>query len=505
MLLDADGVLRVVDFGLGKLLTDERRSGESSQASDQTEHGAFLGTVGYAAPEQLHAGRGVDHRADIYSLGCVLYFMLTGEPPHKGTLADRLTARSRGGTAMLRDARPDAPADFEKTWQRMMALSPEQRFATMAEVEQAFASHAAAPRPAPHAPLSRRTAITTAASLVACGLALWAIFGTMRSQDSPSGSTTTQNTPARPTPPTAVVPFTPDEARRHQLAWAGRVGKPIRVVSSVGIPLVLVPPGEFMMGAPDSADPDWSAPEDDWRYEDPEDVRRQHRPEHRVVLTAPLYFGETEITNRQFRRFVDATGYVTDCERTEGWGKEDRGWVRRDGYSWKNLGQRLAEDDLPVINVTWNDAVALCAWLSSHDRLGVFRLPTEAEWEFACRAGSTSMFYFGDEVADLADHAWFIDTSEGRYRPVGTKQANPFGLHDMYGNRQEWCQDTFAADFYATSPVNDPLCGAGGTDRVLRGGTHTDPGMFCTSARRWHQDAANPGAAGIRVVCETSQ
>jgi formylglycine-generating enzyme required for sulfatase activity len=156
-----------------------------------------------------------------------------------------------------------------------------------------------------------------------------------------------------------------------------------------------------------------------------------------------------------------------------------------------------------VINVTWNDAVALCEWLTSNDGRGTYRLPTEAEWEYACRAGSTTSYSFGDDPAELTEHGWFSDNSEGRFQTVALKRANPFGIHDMYGNRQEWCLDNYAVDFYSRSPSADPVSAADGNERVMRGGAHTDTASFCTSARRWNQDASNPGAAGIRVVLET--
>ncbi|MEX2170266.1 MAG: serine/threonine-protein kinase [Pirellulales bacterium] len=140
MLLDEAGVLRIVDFGLAKLLADDGRKVETSQNSDGTEFGTFLGTVGYAAPEQLRPDQMVDHRADIYGLGCVLYFMLTGEAPHKGTIADRLLTHRRSRASTLRFGRNDLPLGFEKTWQGMVADSPRSRFSSMLEVEQAMQS-----------------------------------------------------------------------------------------------------------------------------------------------------------------------------------------------------------------------------------------------------------------------------------------------------------------------------------------------------------------------------
>ena len=162
--------------------------------------------------------------------------------------------------------------------------------------------------------------------------------------------------------------MTADEVRASQHAWAKHLDVPVRLVATGGAPFVLLPPGEFEMGVADAALPGSPAPEGDWRYRTSEVDRTLHAPVHRVVISKPLYFGETEITNAQFRAFVAATNYVTDAERNGGWGREDKGWVKRPGYSWKNLGQRVCIDDYPVMNVTWNDATAYCRWLSTAGR-----------------------------------------------------------------------------------------------------------------------------------------
>jgi eukaryotic-like serine/threonine-protein kinase len=496
MLLDGTGALRVVDFGLAKLLADEHRTASSIQESHQTQCGAFLGTVGYAAPEQLGLSQAIDQRADIYALGCVLFFMLIGEPPHKGSLADRLLAGRQLKASSLRSRDGAVPRRFEKVWERMVASAPQRRFLTMADVERSMHDALAAGANGLQSAMPRRAAL---ACLAAGGLTLWGIYGPrssrLRTQPKPA--------PSGPPPSPAVAPFNAAQAFRHQQAWAEYLGQPVRLVNMAGMPFMLLPPGEFMMGMSKAPLPEPALPVDDWRSRDPEVVRQEQLPRHRVVLTKPLYFGATEVTNEQFRRFVDATGYVTDAERSAGWGKEDRGWLKRAGYSWKNMGQRLCEDDYCVINVTWNDSVALSAWLNEHDDHGTCRLPTEAEWEFACRAGSTTNYWFGNDATELVEHAWFAANSQGRFQPVGLKRPNPFGIYDMYGNRQEWCLDHYAADFYRASPVENPVCEtSNSTWRAMRGGTHTDMASFCTSAQRWSQEANNPGAAGIRMVCE---
>ena len=126
----------------------------------------------------------------------------------------------------------------------------------------------------------------------------------------------------------------------------------------------------------------------------------------------------------------------------------------------------------------------------------------EAEWEYAARAGAPTNFHFGDDPAELGDYAWYGDNSEGLYRAVGMKRPNPFGIFDLYGNRQEWCLDHFEIGYYAQSPTADPVCAVGGPERAMRGGAHTDLARFCSAVTRWGQEADNPGAAGIRVVGE---
>jgi serine/threonine-protein kinase len=495
LLLDGDGTLRVVDFGLAKLLADDGRPSHGVHSSDCTEFGAFLGTVGYAAPEQLLPDQPVDARADVYALGCVIYFMLIGEAPHQGALADRLLsirapiARSPG------QLRSDISPQLDAAWRRMVAVAPDSRPASMNEVKQALeAGLLAQPVAGSRFRNARAASIAFLFMALLVGILGWN-SGAVQSWISPA-----KFTPVGPPPVAASAPFTAEQAKLHQQQWADYLHAPVRLINAAGMPFVLLPPGEFWMGLDEV--PASEPPADNWRFREPDVLKQEHTPRHRVTLTKPLYFGQTEVTNAQFRKFVDATNYVTDAERGRGWGKEDRGWLKRAGYSWKNLGQRVCEDDCPVINVTWNDAIALCEWLTSSDGRGVYRLPTEAEWEYACRAGSTTTYSFGDDPAQLADHAWFSDTSEGRFQKVGQKLANPFGIHDMYGNRQEWCLDNYAIDFYDSSPTVNPVCQTDGNERVMRGGAHTDTASFCTSARRWNQDASNPGAAGIRVVLE---
>jgi len=233
-----------------------------------------------------------------------------------------------------------------------------------------------------------------------------------------------------------------------------------------GMKMVLleIPPGEFMMGSPDG------------------EKERQacETPVHRVRITRPFHMGRCEVTNRQYR-----------CFRPE----------HRSGH--------LDGDNQPALWVSWHDAEGFCRWLSREVKKNV-RLPTEAQWEYACRAGTSTRFHTGDGVrgvkdsADLALAAWYGATAAGRSHPVGLREPNKFGLYDMHGNAWEWCRDWFAADYYRSSPAEDPTGPAAGAAKVLRGGcwfywTH----HYCRSGHRYRfrPDAREP-VIGFRVVLE---
>jgi formylglycine-generating enzyme required for sulfatase activity len=277
------------------------------------------------------------------------------------------------------------------------------------------------------------------------------------------------------------------------------------VKNSIGMSLVRIAAGEFVMGSPES-----------------EEGHSEVEPQHRVRITRPFYLGKYEVTIGQFRKFVEATGYVTTLERTkkEGFGFDPQvpGIEIQTGFTWKHNGFGET-DDHPVVNVDWDDASAFCKWLSKAED-GMYRLPTEAEWEYACRAGTTTRYSTGEEeetlksAANLADASflakypaatWSVEWNDGHpfTAPVGSFAANRWGLHDMHGNVWEWCQDWYAADYYRNSPVDDPQGPKTGEIHVLRGGAFTNRLRFVRSADR---DAKRPGYrynfTGFRVVKE---
>ena len=258
----------------------------------------------------------------------------------------------------------------------------------------------------------------------------------------------------------------------------GQTGSGLRRVltldlgGGVTMELVRIPAGKFQMGSP----PDEKQPEVEQRS---------------VEITRDFYLGKYEVTRGQFRAFVKNTGYLTEPERDGqgGWGYDvNTGKIegRSPKYSWKFTGFPQT-DEHPVMNVTWNDAKAFCHWLGERTKKAA-RLPTEAEWEYACRAGSMTRFYSGNDpetlvkvgnVADGTAKKKFPDwdgtiAAEDGYvftSPVGKFLPNRFGLYDMLGNVWEWCQDWYgprrdlsAKDPLRESPINGKLNGG-----VMRG------------------------------------
>jgi formylglycine-generating enzyme required for sulfatase activity len=199
---------------------------------------------------------------------------------------------------------------------------------------------------------------------------------------------------------------------------------------------VWAPPGRFMMGSPVD-----------------EPGRRKNEQRHVVTLRRGFWIGKYEVTQAQWKA------------------------VMKTNPSYFNKG----DDSAPVDSVTLNECHEFVAALNA--KVGnVFRLPTESEWEYACRAGSRGAYAFGDDASQLAAYAWFKDNSEHRPHPVGQKMPNPWGLYDTYGNVLEWCEDWY--DFYPDYRVTDPTGPAEGTIHILRGGGWGSEPQDCRSSSR---------------------
>jgi formylglycine-generating enzyme required for sulfatase activity len=246
-------------------------------------------------------------------------------------------------------------------------------------------------------------------------------------------------------------------------------------VNPLDMKLLRIRPGTFLMGSPN--------------YEKGRDPNEE--PQHPVTITRTYYLGACPVTKGQFAAFVKETGYKTDAEKDGqgGWGYNaaTRKYEGRDPkYSWRNTGWDQT-DDHPVVNVTWKDATEFCKWLSKKEGRE-YGLPTEAEWEYACRAGTTTAYSFGDDPKQLGDYAWFSDNAGVRPHEVGKKKPNPWGLYDLHGNVFQWCADRYGP--YPNGAVTDPKGPETGPSRVSRGGSWNGGPRDCRSANR---APGNPG------------
>lgn len=262
------------------------------------------------------------------------------------------------------------------------------------------------------------------------------------------------------------------------LALAGADDEPEKddVTNSVGMKLKLIKPGKFLMGSP----------------KDAKDTFDDEGPQHPVEITRPFYLGVFPVTRGQFAAFVKDAAYQTEAEKES------------EKYTWRNpfFGNSHSDDE-PVVEVSWNDAVRFCKWLTKKEGK-TYNLPTEAEWEYACRAGTTTVHFYGDDENDLGDYAWYGANSGGHTHPVGGRKPNALGLYDMYGNVHQWCADWYGE--YQQVTCKDPRGPESGHDRVLRGGYWADVARYCRSAVRYNlAPATYDDFTGFRVVARPSE
>lgn len=286
-------------------------------------------------------------------------------------------------------------------------------------------------------------------------------------------------------PAPAIAPFDADQAKRHQEAWAAYLKVPVEYTNSIGMKFRLIPPGEFLMGSTPAEIA--AALKDAGKDEHWQACIKSEAPQHKVILTQPIYLGMNEVTQAEYEKVL---GVNPSHFAPSGMGKE------------VVAGMEIA--DHPVEMVSWNDAAEFCAKLSQQEKLKPFyfragetitpldgtgyRLPSEAEWEFACRAGTTTKYWIGDKDEDLERAGWSGTNSGGRTHAAGELKSNPFGLHDIHGNVWEWVQDGWDASYYGQFPekiaVNPGSPFSAGSWRVLRGGNSLHPASYCRSSLR---------------------
>ncbi|MCS7022612.1 MAG: bifunctional serine/threonine-protein kinase/formylglycine-generating enzyme family protein [Gemmataceae bacterium] len=476
--------IKLVDMGLARILDDQSVGPEASKRI--TREGVVLGTPDFVAPEQARNPMAADIRADIYALGGTLYYLLTGRVPYEGANpTEKMLKHWMDPPPPLLPYRPDAPQALEQLIHWCMAKQPEQRPQTPIQLALALqpfsgvigASHAGASKAA-------NTGTTHSAG-----------FGTAVTQPATNGVTLPPSSSQEPRSsqifrlPADMVSAAPLRRRYSKLSWGlpafvvllvllfvllspllhqltesqDTYQVPSEFTNTVSMRLVMVKPGEYRIGSP---------PEEQGR-------RSDEGPPHQVRLTRPFLMAVTETTNGQFQQVM---GYVPS-------------------QSSKAAARSLA---LPVENVTWWEAVEFCRKLTEREQKEPwsrpgwgYRLPTEAEWEYAARAGAETPFAFG-QLLQFGRQAIFKPEETDPYgvggdmhRPpplpeeVGRRVGNPFGLQDMHGNVAEWCHDWYSPTYGNNVQRRvDPVGPADGDRRVVRGGSFALPATACRSAAR---------------------
>jgi len=428
--------VKILDMGLARIVRPED---DEEQASMLTEAGLLMGTVDYLAPEQAKDARSVDIRADLYSLGCTFYFLLTGKPPFPGGSApERLERHQKEPAPPVELQRPDVPPAVAAIVHKLLAKQPAERYQTPAELIGALTTALAAaraPAPARASPSIwvRQRWLLAAGALafvlltsILSAFALWLYF------------------------------------------------QPERIsTNSIGMRLQRIAPGQFVMGSPP-----------------PEAGRSDNETAHPVQITRPFYLGVYPVTQEQYQRVMA---------------------VQPSHHAPSGPGAALvanqATAQFPVESVSWEEATEFCRRLSDRPeekrRRRSYRLPTEAEWEYAARAGTTSAYPWGEQLGSAPPRCPAAEKL-GRPAAVGSYRPNPFGLFDTHGNVWQWCGDWYDPAYYPSAPVRDPAGPAAAATRVCRGGAFDASPAQCRSAFRSDGAAAARWPnTGFRVVMLT--
>ena len=524
---EGTGRVKILDFGLARAV---------DAPSEVTQSGQVLGTASYLSPEQA-SGETVDARSDLFSLGVTLYQMLTGRRPfdRPSLMATLKAIGCDEPEPIAEELDEQTPAEISALVSRLLQKEPDSRFQTADELltaVDAVESGRKIPQvaSAPETARPQQRILLAVAGLFAA-VFLAGIIVIVRDKDGkitgwfrvpPGGSveTTEEMEPATTpeseadasgtpwhswpadAPKPAIAPFNADEAKAQQHAWAKYLGVPVEYTNSIGMKFRLIPPGEFLMGSTDRDRlrflEEAKAARDRWAT----DYITGEGPQHRVWITQPFYLSVNEITQSQYAQVMgtDPSHFSSTGEGNE-----------------KVAGRSTSNH--PVETVSWFDAVEFCNKLSDLHGLrssyeisdetvtqviaSGYRLPTEAEWEFACRAGTSGAFSYS-QGSHIGEVGWYKGNSSDMTHPVGAKSPNGFGLHDMLGNVWEWCHDWYSDTWYLRSNGQDAVDPAGptsGAGRVHRGGCWSDVPGGCRSAHRIGIDPQHKGTGlGFRVA-----
>ena len=491
IIIGTDGSVKIVDMGLAKIEADSNHE----DVSMLTGATAIMGTVDFMSPEQGFSSRDVDARADIYSLGATLFYLLTGKFMYAGNSAfAKLLAHRESPIPSLRIALPGVPSQLETLFTKMVAKNAVDRYQSMAEVILALSSLGNQDVKTTH--FDRSSIVETIIDGAAVTMAVKEV--NILSANEPVKEPITpvvvlkpslfKSTFQNPYKPKAVVVAVVilivifvfvffvlikpnlneevDEQREATLRLKQEEdkAKQLEVVRlkkekeaqakqekidiedssreiELDLVMILIPAGKFMMGDPGK--------------------------DHEVLITKSFFMGKHEVTQEQWKK------------------------VMGNNPSIKTKGPTL-----PVTDVSWNDCQEFIRRLNDKTN-GGYRLPTEAEWEYACRAKTTTKYSYGDIITK--SDANYGGAAGATIKQVGSYKPNNFGLYDMHGNVWEWCNDWYGR--YSSDAEINPVGPLSGTTRVLRGGSFNDSDAYFRSSYRIYVDPAHrPFDSGLRLA-----
>jgi serine/threonine protein kinase len=499
--LSKSGEIKVGDLGLAKSM--------GAEVMELTDPGTAIGSPHYISPEQAQSAREVDFRADIYSLGCVLYQMLTGRRPYDGETSMAVIIKHvNEPPPEILGAQPDCPVPLAKLAGKMLAKnrndrpqSYEELIAELITVRRDLSDTSKDSVSRLKMRPARKKISKGTLAVVACALGLMLVGG-----------------------------FLNRSYLKYHVSRMLRIGEPpdSMVISSVPVPteadlkplgsvytntvsaeMVYIPSGECWLGS--------TKKEQAWAVEyglKEQYVKWEGEVPRKATIKRGFWMGRTELTIGQWKPFIAETGYVTDAEK-----KGEAVWTphggngsggSQKGASWRDPGFGFAiQDNHPVCCVSWNDARAFCEWLNKREQQAghlppgyKMRLPTEVEWEYACRAGRQTKFWWGDWTDESVGRLNWAGKRDGFefVAPVdsyGARGRNRFGLADMLGNVQEWCLDGFDplgahAELFTTSS----------SIHVVRGGSfYYGPSSVRCARREGYFPTDASSRTGFRVVC----
>ena len=512
LLLDDAGNVKLLDLGLARM---HQVDAPTEAESDLTTSGMIIGTYDYMSPEQALNSRLANVQSDIYSLGCTLFFLITGRAPYaQGTagllsrlMAKRPEQRIRSMADCLGELEKLKAAGIPDLTLPLVSAKHDGR-ALPATNLAAGTEFLAATGIAEHPSLAFADAALSAATIIGVredsafttetpdvvperkrklppvshrhssmpsllswiflpGVAAIVVAGFLLHGQSATESQFAPKSPelTRVRPPIETLTDWPEEAvHEYQSKWASTL-KVDSEETVAGVIFVLIPPGEFLYG--DGIDA--------------QEIQIEHE----------FWISEVEITVGQYATFVRASGdFQTVAERAgNGWGKLGDRWVQGPEYSWKNLGENFVSENVPACNIAYPDAVVFCEWMSSLSGRRI-RLPQEHEWEYACRCGRRGAWAFGEDPDLLIQYGWVAQNSNNEVHPVRSLLPNAWGLFDMHGNEMEWCfePNAMAPDFAGTGP--------------RRGGSFNSAIPQTRSTGSFRSNLMEPARGAFRILME---